>query len=82
MIPANASPATIHKVLDRLAHDHEFRELMLGVPATALKEYGIPIDTAKVPHVRRLPSMGTCARISEQAAPDALSQAGIIIFCR
>lgn len=82
MIPANASPETIHKILQRLSQDHAFRELMLGDPATAFHEYGIEADVSKVPPVRKLPSMETCAALSAQAAPDALSQAGIIIFCR
>lgn len=82
MIPASTAPAAVHRILERLSHDHAFRELMLGDPATALKEFGIEIDAAKVPHVRKLPSMETCASISASAPGNALQQAEIIIFCR
>lgn len=82
MIPANTAPATIHRILERLSHDHEFRELMLGDPVKAMLEYGIEIDATKVPQVRKLPSMETCASISAEKPEDALAQAQIIWFCR
>lgn len=82
MIPANTAPATIHRILERLSHDHVFRELMLGDPSAALQEFGVEVDASKIPHVRKLPSMETCANLSASAAPNALESAGIIIFCR
>lgn len=82
MIPANTAPATIHKILDRLSRDHAFRELMLGDPAAALKEFGVEVDASRIPHVRKLPSMAACAQVSKSAESNALEAAHIIIFCR
>lgn len=82
MIPGNTSPATIHRILERLSRDHEFRELMLGDPVKAMLEYDIEIDATKIPQVRKLPGMETCAQISAKKPDDALAQAGVIWFCR
>lgn len=82
MIPANVAPATVHRILERLSHDQEFRELMLGDPAKAMQEYNIAVDAAKIPQIRKLPSKETCAQISTEKPDDALAQAEVIWFCR
>ena len=55
---------------------------MLGDPAKAMLEYDIEIDASKIPQVRKLPSMETCAQISAKKPDDALAQADVIWFCR
>jgi putative modified peptide len=57
-------------VLELLATDQGFREQMLGDPASALKPYGISVDTSKVPAVRSLPSMAEVAKIRQQFVAD------------
>jgi len=56
MIKGKLSSEAIGEILDRLAEDDEFRELMLGDPRSALAPYGLDVDMTQAPSVRKLPS--------------------------
>lgn len=80
MIKGNPSPQALHKVLDLLATDHEFREQMLGDPASALKMHGIEVDASQIPSVRKLPSMQEVAAIHKEQFDDPMGKVCIAVF--
>lgn len=80
MIKGNATPQQIEAILDRLASDDAFREQMLGDPVAALKGYGLEVDPAQVPAVRKLPSKEDLASMREIARDRVGDKLGMIFF--
>lgn len=80
MIKGNATPQQIEAILDRLASDDAFREQMLGDPATALKGYGLEVDPAQVPAVRKLPSKQMLKEQRESLSGQLHSNMGLWVF--
>jgi len=80
MIKGNPSPQALHKVLDLLATSHDFREQMLGDPASALKAHGIEVDASQIPAVRKLPPMQEVAAIHKEQFDDPMGKVCISVF--
>ena len=80
MIKGNPSPQALHKILDLLASSHEFREQMLGDPASALKAHGVEINASQIPAVRKLPSMQEVAAIHKEHFEDPMDKVCVLIF--
>lgn len=80
MTTGTPSSETIGTIFDRLATDQEFREQMLGDPASALKPYGIDVDSQQVPAVRKLPSKDALATVRSKLLADPAGHVGLFIF--
>ena len=80
MIKGNATPQQIEAILDRLASDDAFREQMLGDPVAALKGYGLEVDPAQVPVVRKLPSKQMLKEQRESLSGQLHSNMGLWVF--
>lgn len=82
MIKGNPSSDVVHKILDRLSSDQEFREQMLGDPASALGSYNLEVDPDRIPAVRRLPSASALADMRQQTTgvADPATRVGLGVF--
>lgn len=81
MIKGKVSNETTGKILDRLAKDRDFREHFLGDPADALRQFGIEVDAAKVPAVRKLPPIDRIVEMRKQLGADSkIEKVGLIIL--
>ena len=80
MIKGNATPQQIEAILDRLASDDAFREQMLGDPVAALKGYGLEVDPAQVPAVRKLPSKQELVKTRDHVKEQVEGHLGLIMF--
>ncbi len=80
MIKGNATPQQIEAILDRLASDDAFREQMLGDPVTTLKGYGLEVDPAQVPAVRKLPSKQMLLSQKHAVREQVGDKLGLVIF--
>ena len=56
MTSAVPTSAQLDQILTRLGSDDAYREKFIGDPISAFGEYGVKVDPAEVPAVRRLPS--------------------------
>jgi putative modified peptide len=72
--------STAHKLLDKLAHDSEFREHVLGDPVGAMASLGVTVDPASVPHQRSLPSKAEVKANLKALHSKLTSRAGMIFF--
>ena len=80
MIKGNVTPQQIEAILDRLASDDAFRKQMLGDPVAALKGYGLEVDPAQVPAVRKLPSKHALTTQKQALREKIGSQLGLMVF--
>ena len=56
MSSATPTSSQLDQILSRLGSDDAYREKFIGDPVGAFNEYGITVDPAEVPAVRKLPS--------------------------
>ena len=67
-------------ILDKLAHDHDFREHLLADPVAALAGVGVTLHPDDVPAQRSLPSQAAIAADKEQLASHLESTASMWPF--
>ena len=77
-----SNETSTEKLLRRLASDDAFREQMLGDPVSTLKSYGLEIDPAQVPAIRRLPSKEALREHHQSLSGQLSSKAALWIFVR
>lgn len=67
-------------ILDRLTHDHDFREHLLADPVAALAGVGVTLHPDDVPAERSLPSHAAIAADKEQLVSSLESTASMWPF--
>lgn len=80
MSKATLSNEQLSQILQRLSTDDAFREALLGDPVGTLKQYGVEVDPASVPHARSLLPKNATASQLDALKTKIEGKAGLALF--